>query len=69
MVCADTYFASVGAAEELKCIGLCFIGVVKSATNRYPRTYLTNQELQVQGDRLGLVARDDNSALWLLSFV
>ena len=32
IVCADSYFASVGAALALKSIGLRFIGVVKTAT-------------------------------------
>ena len=37
VVCTDSYFASVGAAEELKRIGLRFIGVIKTATRQYPR--------------------------------
>jgi hypothetical protein len=39
IVCADSYFASVGAALELWCIGLHFIGVVKTATCRFPMHY------------------------------
>ena len=34
-VCAESYFASVGAAEMLKIIGLRFIGVVKTATKQF----------------------------------
>ena len=40
VVCAESYFASVGAAEELKRIGLWFIGVVKTATRRYSQNAL-----------------------------
>jgi hypothetical protein len=40
MVCADSYFASFGAAKELFRIGLCFIKVVKTATRGYPNLFL-----------------------------
>ena len=36
VVCADSYFASVGAAKELFRNGLRFIGVVKTATKGFP---------------------------------
>jgi Transposase IS4 len=36
IVCADSYFASVEAALYLKARGLRFIGVLKTATSRYP---------------------------------
>jgi Transposase IS4 len=36
IVCADSYFASVSAAEELRKMGLRLIGVVKDATRRFP---------------------------------
>ncbi|KAG7366471.1 transposase IS4 [Nitzschia inconspicua] len=58
IVCADSYFASVGAAEELKRNGLKFIGVVKIATKKYPMANLQALELQGRGDRRGSVARD-----------
>ncbi|KAI2508605.1 Transposase IS4 [Fragilaria crotonensis] len=45
IVCADSYFASVGAAKELYRNGLRFIGVVKTATRGYPKTFLTSVEL------------------------
>ncbi|KAI2493142.1 Transposase IS4 [Fragilaria crotonensis] len=40
----DSYFASVGAAKELYRNGLRFIGVVKTATKGFPKTYLTSVE-------------------------
>ena len=36
LVCADSYFASVQAAETMYREGLKFIGVVKTATRKYP---------------------------------
>jgi hypothetical protein len=44
VVCADSYFASVGAALELRQIGLGFIGVVMSATKHFPMAYLSRLE-------------------------
>ena len=43
-VCADSYFASVSSAEEMLRIGLRFIGVVKTATKKFPMTYLSSIE-------------------------
>jgi hypothetical protein len=36
VVCADSYFSSVQAAEQLLSMGLKFIGVVKTATRKFP---------------------------------
>jgi Transposase IS4 len=69
MVCADSYFASVGAANELMQQGLRFIGVVKTATKKFPMAYLSCLELQERGGRKGLIARDDNGYPNLLAFV
>ncbi|KAI2511132.1 Transposase IS4 [Fragilaria crotonensis] len=50
IVCAaDSYFASVGAANELFRNGLRFIGVVKTATRGFPKQILTCVELQSRG--------------------
>jgi hypothetical protein len=35
-LCADSYFASVASAEEMMRLGIRFIGVVKTATKKYP---------------------------------
>jgi Transposase IS4 len=56
IVCADSYFASVGAAKELFRNGLRFIGVVKTATRGFPKTYLTGIELHNRGDFAALKA-------------
>jgi Transposase IS4 len=54
LVCADSYFASVGAAKELFNIGLRFIGVVKTATRFFPKQFLSGVELAARGDFLAL---------------
>ena len=56
IVCADSYFASVGAAKELYRNGLRFIGVVKTATRGFPKTFLTNVELNQRGDFFALAS-------------
>jgi Transposase IS4 len=58
IVCIDSYFASVAATLELKKIGLRYIGVVKTATRRFPMAYLQGLELQKQGDCKGLIMRE-----------
>ena len=68
VVCADSYFASVGAVETLKRIGLRFIGVVKTATKRYPMKHLSQIELENRGDRRGLIMYDNDSKPSLLAF-
>jgi hypothetical protein len=69
IVCADSYFASVGAAKELLKYRLRFIGVVKTATKFYPMQYLGSLVLSGRGDRKGLVAANDNGQPYLLAFV
>jgi hypothetical protein len=68
IVCADSYFASVGALQELKRHGLRFIGVVKTATRQYPQSFLSNLEMANRGDRNGLVAKDVNGSPSMLAF-
>jgi hypothetical protein len=46
VVCADSYFAYVASAEELQRIGLRFIGVVKTATKKFPMKALSEMELE-----------------------
>jgi Transposase IS4 len=69
MVCADSYFASVGAAEELRRMRMRFIGVVKTATKKFPMSYLSNIELHERGDRRGVVSRDPDGTPRLMAFV
>ena len=69
IVCADSYFASVMAANELLKVKMRFIGVVKTATTKYPMKYLNTLELQERGDRSGLIAKDEDGKPYMLSFV
>ena len=68
-VCADSYFASINAVTVLRMMGLRFIGVVKTATKKFPMSYLSNLELVQRGDYKGLVARGTNGQPTMLSFV
>jgi len=46
VVCGDSFFASVTAAEEMVSrLQLHFIGVIKTATKKYPQRYLSALEM------------------------
>ena len=57
IVCADSYFASVSAAEELWKHGLRSIGFIKTETRQFSMVYLSNIEFQKRGDMSGLLTR------------
>ena len=57
IVCADSYFASVPAAEELWKHGIRFIGVIKTETRKFPMAYLSNIDFQNRGDVSGFLNR------------
>jgi hypothetical protein len=69
IVCGDSYFASVGACEEMQRIGLRFIGVVKTATRRFLLAYLSALELVNRGDRFGLTSKGPDGEPAMLAFV
>ena len=50
IVCAVSYFASVPSAEEIWKHRLRFIGVIKTATQKFTIEYLSNIYFQNQGD-------------------
>jgi hypothetical protein len=68
-VVGDSYFASVGAGEQLQMVGLGFIGVVKTATKRFPMQYLSRLEMQNRGERKGLVTKNANGDPAMIAFV
>ena len=68
-VCADSYFASVNAVTVMRMMGLHFIGVVKTATKKFPMSYLSNLEFVQHGDYKGLVARGTDGQPTMLSFI
>ncbi len=62
VVCGDSYFASVGCAEELLKYDLRFIGVVKTATKKFPMNYLNRVQFHgARGERKGLVRYQKDS--------
>ena len=68
-VCADSYFASINAVTVMRTMGLRFIGVVKTATKKFPMSYLSNLELVQHGDYKGLVTRGTDGQPTMLSFI
>lgn len=69
LVCADSYPASVNAVQELRRIGLHFVGPVKTATKKFPMAYLSNLELHERGDWKGVVSRNTDGGVDMLAFV
>ena len=57
LVCADSYFASVPSAILLHDNGLKFVGVVKTATKKFPMKHLSSVKLKERGDTYGMVRR------------
>ena len=68
-VCANSYFASINAVTVMRMMGLHFIGVVKTATKKFPMSYLSNLELLQCGDYKGLVARGTDGQPTMLPFI
>lgn len=58
IVCAASYFASVGAAEDLQRWGIGFIGTVKTAHRRFPLASLSPPELRSRGAHVTMVHSD-----------
>ena len=54
IVCVDSYFASVLTTEEMRRLGLRFIGVVKTASKKILVSYLSKLEFQERGNWGGL---------------
>jgi hypothetical protein len=69
VVCADSYFASVSTAMELREIGLRFIGVVKTATKKFPMAYLSGLRMNDRGERRGVISEDDDGDPIMMAFV
>ena len=70
VVCADSYFASVKATEELNKLGFRFIGVVKTATKKFPMAYLRGLEMEGRGALRAVESKDgEGGATDMLAFV
>jgi hypothetical protein len=50
-------------------LGFCFIGVVKTATRGYPKTYIEALELSNRGDYEGVVTLGENGLPEMMAFV
>jgi Transposase IS4 len=62
VVVADSYYASVQSACELKRIKLRFIGVLKTATKQFPMHYLSRVLLAAgKGDHKALKRYDQDT--------
>ena len=68
-VCTDSYFTSINAVTVMRTMGLHLIEVVKTATKKFPMSYLSNLELVQHGDYKGLVARGTDGQPTMLSFI
>lgn len=69
IVCADSYFASVQSARRLFEFGFRFIGVVKTATTKFPMKFLGSVELPERGTSVALTAMHEDDMFRLLAFV
>jgi hypothetical protein len=68
VVCADSYFALIGAAEEPDKMGLGLIGVIKMATRQFPQAHLLAIELHNCGDFCGFYTKDANGDTNTMAF-
>jgi hypothetical protein len=63
IVCADSAFASVKSAVELRKRGLHFLGLVKTATRRFPKQYLDSYPLAERGAHVAVTSVADGIPL------
>ena len=68
-VCADSYFASVTTAQTLMGLGLRFIGVVKTATKKFPMKYLSSLELTEGRGQREAVMMKSLDVPWIMALV
>ena len=69
IICADSYFASVSAVQELLKVGLKFIGVVKGATKKFPMKVLSNFQLSGRFAHRTMVSYNDNQDISMAAIV
>jgi len=55
VLCADSYFASVTATQQLLSMGLRFIGVVKTGTKGFPMGAMSVLPLEERGEHVSYV--------------
>ena len=69
IVCADSCFASVEAIDEMRKIGLKFIGVLKTVSRKFPMQYLSGVEVDGRGKCNTLVRKDDSGKQDMMAVV
>lgn len=68
ILCADSYYASVQPAKEIKHMRLRFIGVVKTAKKWFPMKALASNEDKFPVNRWGMFYLDFEKHTTLLAF-
>lgn len=68
-VCADSYFVSVEVAVHLRVHCLRFIGVVKTATRKYPVQELSQCPARERGDREYLVHKNNEGEVYVMALM
>jgi hypothetical protein len=69
LVCADSYFSSVQAAEQRLVMGLKFIGVAKTATRKIPMQALGSVEMETRGERHTYVNKTADGRVRMMTMV
>ena len=69
IVCADSYFASVSTCVEMARLGMRFIGVVKTATKKYPQAYLSSLPMNDRGEWKGVNTIINGTSLYAFVLV
>jgi hypothetical protein len=68
IVCADLYFALVGALQELNRIGLRFFRSCEDCNWAIPQSDLSHLEITDRGNRRAFIAKDENGTPSMLAF-
>jgi hypothetical protein len=69
IVCADSYFASFEAAIHLRDRGLRFIGVVKTATRKYPIQLMKANTIEKRGEWMSFTHDNANGEVGVMALV
>ena len=60
VMCADSYFSGVKAAQAIQSLGLNYIGVVKSATRKFTHGKLSTVVLPYCSDSISCIHKTNN---------
>lgn len=68
IVCGDSAFSSVACALACRAVGLDYMGIVKSATTRFPRKHLLESQYANRGDQIVLQGEAEGVMLTALGW-